>query len=58
MIPLRRHDLLAGSARVGNVKNNDPPLIQPITLPPGGRSGWRVAGHYLLLARALVGTFD
>jgi hypothetical protein len=29
-LPLGGDDVLAGSARVGNVKNNDPTLIEPI----------------------------
>ena len=30
-LPVGRTDLLAVSARVGNVKNNDPSLIEPVT---------------------------
>ena len=46
-LPGREHDHVAGGQRVGNVKNNDPFLIEPVALPawPGkfllGLEHWR-----------------
>jgi hypothetical protein len=40
-LPFRGHDLLAGQSGqgVGNVKNNDPSLIEPIVLPRASGDG-------------------